>query len=127
VEQAQGIEQINKAVAEMDKVVQLNAASAEESASASQEMNAQATHMKGFVGDLVALINGITRQEGVVPKLHEPEFSRVKLLDQVGKGSKALQGNGKARGGELTIRSGGKKEIRPSHVFPLDDCDLKDF
>jgi methyl-accepting chemotaxis protein len=127
VEQAQGIEQINKAVAEMDKVVQLNAASAEESASASQEMNAQATHMKGFVGDLVALINGITRQEGVVPKLHEPEFSRVKLLDQVGKGRKALQGNGKARGGELTIRSGGKKEIRPSHVFPLDDCDLKDF
>src|SRR5512140_2827122 len=34
-EQAQGIEQINKAVSEMDKVVQVNAANAEESASAS--------------------------------------------------------------------------------------------
>src|SRR5512140_2025943 len=34
-EQAQGIEQISKAVSEMDKVVQVNAANAEESASAS--------------------------------------------------------------------------------------------
>ena len=33
-EQAQGIEQINMAVSEMDKVVQQNAANAEESASA---------------------------------------------------------------------------------------------
>ncbi len=39
-EQAQGIEQISKGISEMDKVVQRNAASAEESASASEEMNA---------------------------------------------------------------------------------------
>jgi methyl-accepting chemotaxis protein len=58
VEQAQGIEQINKAVAEMDKVVQQNAASAEESAAASREMNAEADHLKRFVGDLVTLVRG---------------------------------------------------------------------
>jgi len=57
-EQAQGIEQINRAVLEMDKVVQKNAASAEESASATEEMNAQAEQMKGFVGELVALVGG---------------------------------------------------------------------
>ena len=33
----------------MDKVVQQNAANAEESASASEEMNAQSQEMKGFV------------------------------------------------------------------------------
>jgi len=38
-EQAQGIGQINSAVNEMDKVVQQNAATAEESASSAQEMN----------------------------------------------------------------------------------------
>jgi hypothetical protein len=38
----QEIEQINKAVAEMDNVVQKNAANAEESAAASEEINAQA-------------------------------------------------------------------------------------
>ena len=41
-EQAQGIEQVNTAVAEMDKVTQQNAANAEESASAAEELNAQA-------------------------------------------------------------------------------------
>jgi hypothetical protein len=57
-EQAQGIDQINKAVAEMDKVVQQNAASAEEAASASEEMNAQAEQMKGFLNQLHTLASG---------------------------------------------------------------------
>jgi methyl-accepting chemotaxis protein len=50
-EQSQGIEQINKTVAEMDRGVQQNAANAE-------EMTAQAEAMKGFVGELAALIEG---------------------------------------------------------------------
>ena len=57
-EQAQGIGQINKAVAEMDKVTQATAAHAEESASSSEEMNAQALHLKEFVADLNGLITG---------------------------------------------------------------------
>ena len=42
----------------MDKVVQNNAASAEESASSSQEMIVQAEKMKGMVAELVALVEG---------------------------------------------------------------------
>ena len=57
-EQAQGIEQINKAVVEMDTVVQRNAASAEEVAAASEELNAQAVEMKSHVSDLTAVITG---------------------------------------------------------------------
>jgi methyl-accepting chemotaxis protein len=59
-EQAQGIEQVNKAVSEMDKVVQQNAANSEETASASEEMNAQATRMKEFVEGLVTLVGAGT-------------------------------------------------------------------
>jgi methyl-accepting chemotaxis protein len=55
-EQAEGIEQLNRAVVEMDKVVQQNAANAEESASSAAEMSNQAASMKGYVGDLVALV-----------------------------------------------------------------------
>ncbi len=55
-EQAQGIEQINIAVAEMEKVTQQNAASSEESAAASEELIAQAEQMKVFVGELESLI-----------------------------------------------------------------------
>ena len=58
MEQAQGIDQVNKAVGEMDKVVQQNAAHAEQSAGAAREMNAQAEDMKTFVDDLIALVEG---------------------------------------------------------------------
>ncbi|MCE5336889.1 MAG: methyl-accepting chemotaxis protein [Desulfobacteraceae bacterium] len=55
-EQSQGIDQINRAVSDMDKVVQQNAANAEETAAASAEMNAQAEQMQNTVQELVALV-----------------------------------------------------------------------
>ncbi len=55
-EQAQGIEQLTKAVSELDGVVQQTAVSAEENASAAEEMNGQADQMKAHVDDLVALV-----------------------------------------------------------------------
>ena len=57
-QQAHGIGQISIAVHEMDKVVQQTAANAEESASASEELNAQAERMKGYVEELVAVVGG---------------------------------------------------------------------
>jgi methyl-accepting chemotaxis protein len=57
-EQAQGIELINRAVSEMDKVVQKNASNAEELASTSEEMNSQAANMKGFIEELVTIVGG---------------------------------------------------------------------
>jgi methyl-accepting chemotaxis protein len=57
-EQSQGIDQINAAIAQMDKVTQQNAANAEESASASEELKSQADHMKGIVVRLVRLVGG---------------------------------------------------------------------
>ncbi len=57
-DQATGIEQVNIAVAEMDKVIQQNAASAEESASASEEMHSQAESLLEFVDELTVLLRG---------------------------------------------------------------------
>lgn len=57
-EQASGIEQISKAVDNMNKVTQQTSASAEESASASAEMNSQAEKIKGFVVALTTLVDG---------------------------------------------------------------------
>ncbi len=54
-EQANGIGQLNKAVAEMDTVTQSNAAKSEETASASQQLFAQADQMKAIVQDLLDL------------------------------------------------------------------------
>ncbi len=57
-DQAQGIQQVNAAVSEMDKVTQQNAANAQESASASEELSAQAEQMQSMVDRLVRLVEG---------------------------------------------------------------------
>ncbi len=48
-EQSTGIEQVNRAVSEMDKVTQQNAASAEESSSAASELSGQAEELTAMV------------------------------------------------------------------------------
>ncbi len=57
-EQSVGIAQVNTAVTQMDKVTQSNAANAEESASASEELNAQAEALKEAVDQLLRLVDG---------------------------------------------------------------------
>jgi methyl-accepting chemotaxis protein len=54
-EQANGIEQLNKTMAEMENVTQGNAAKSEETASASQQLYAQSDLMKTIVRDLTVL------------------------------------------------------------------------
>jgi methyl-accepting chemotaxis protein len=61
-EQSLGIDMVNTSVAEMHEIVEANAADSEESAAASQEMNAQAEQMKGFVTRLVSLV-GVGRKK----------------------------------------------------------------
>ncbi len=63
-EQAVGVDQINTAVSQMDKVTQANAAGAEESAGASQEMSVQAQGVYGMVNELMALVSGHKADEG---------------------------------------------------------------
>lgn len=57
-EQAKGVRQVNVAVGEMDKITQNNAASAEESASAAEELNAQAASVAESVVQLQLLVAG---------------------------------------------------------------------
>jgi methyl-accepting chemotaxis protein len=70
-EQTQGIGQVNTAITQMDKVTQTNAANAEETASAAEELNAQAEELKNTVWDLLALVEG-EKEGGRVQKSHTP-------------------------------------------------------
>jgi methyl-accepting chemotaxis protein len=54
--QATGIAQVNKAVSEMEKIIQQTAASSEESAGVAEEMNAQAEEMKIFISRLADMV-----------------------------------------------------------------------
>ncbi len=57
-EQSQGVEQINRAAAEMDKIVQMNSANAEESSASSSELNSRAEELRILIEDLHGLIGG---------------------------------------------------------------------
>ncbi|MHB8091891.1 MAG: methyl-accepting chemotaxis protein [Syntrophales bacterium] len=122
-EQAQGINQVNKAVAEMDKVTQSTAANAEESAAASEELSAQAEQMKVYVGDLVSVVGGSGSGSGQITAALSPRQVKGSGYRQA-----ALPAPRKATGKQVAASGHGKMKItRPEQVIPLDDGDFKDF
>jgi len=62
-EQSQGINQVNLAVTEMDKVTQANAASAEESASAVKELHGEAEVLNRLVDELSVMLGGMNQAQ----------------------------------------------------------------
>jgi methyl-accepting chemotaxis protein len=58
VEQSGGIDQISRAITQMEQVTQSNAASAEQSAAAAQQLNAQAEAMKDVVAVMRSMVEG---------------------------------------------------------------------
>jgi len=74
-EQAHDLDQVNTAIGQMDKVTQQNAANAEESASASEELAAQAAAMNDIVAELVSLVAGAGKARSANPD-HPPAPSR---------------------------------------------------
>jgi methyl-accepting chemotaxis protein len=122
-QQTQGISQINIAVGQMDKVTQSNAASAEESASAAQELNSQARMMNQAVHELTGLVGNDQKAPGSSPgsvKLSSSTKSILTATPAMSAPKKSLNGNGKHPRGaepELTGRHG---------EIPLEG-DFKDF
>jgi methyl-accepting chemotaxis protein len=58
--QAERLDQVNKSVGEIDRLVQQNASSAEENAGISQEVSAQAKFLSGSVGDLMNVVGRLS-------------------------------------------------------------------
>jgi methyl-accepting chemotaxis protein len=130
MDQAQKIKYINKAMSEMDQIVQQNAASAEESASASEEMNSQAMEMKGFVEKIAIIIGEKTFKAERARRLmgkdengsrranlnYEDKPHLRKLLSQVEHINRGEEPKRK----KLSL-------LRPKAPLPLEDGDFKAF
>jgi methyl-accepting chemotaxis protein len=63
-EQYTGVQQVNQAVAELDKATQNNAATAEETAGAAEQLNGHATELDGAVRALAGVIERRARRRG---------------------------------------------------------------
>jgi methyl-accepting chemotaxis protein len=121
-EQSQGIDQVNTAVAEMDKVVQQNAANAEESSSASEELSSQAQELNAMVADLVAIVGGSSADHAPAktPKAATNGNGQKYVAPKVTAPVKRGNGNGGPHKAET-------KSVKPEQVIPLDEEELARF
>jgi len=152
-EQSQGIEQVNVAVAQMNQVTQRNAASSEESASASVELSAQASELSNMVHSFRLSAGGglrsTTAASGVRRSSGLPSLAPAKPVaaalppppNRRGSGLPSLSSVG-ADAGYQDARRGlpppanththtqqvgtvkSARAIKPEEIIPLDDDDL---
>jgi len=118
-EQAQGIGQIGKSVAEMDKVVQNTVANAEESASASEEMSAQAEQMKKDVEKMVIIINGSKANGGSVA------HRRITMEPKPGASRRTTTVKKILTAGQAAVKK--TRPARPEDIIPFQKDGFRDF
>ncbi len=116
-EQSHGIGQINKAVTEMDKVVQLTAANAAENASSSEEMTGQAEQMKTLVNELVSLVGS--------SKLTKKEQKTAATAQSAKEVRPHPAPPAAAKRRPVLLQK--PKLAAPEKMIPFDDDDFKDF
>ncbi len=126
-EQALGIEQINKAVAELDQVVQQNAATAEESASASTEMRMEAERIMGFVKGLSRLLDGKRSGDGAVNGNGKVKTDKLSLKSAFNPPKASAGVSGKGSQTAAPVQGNGQAQlVSPEEVIPFDE-DFSDF
>ncbi len=127
-EQAQGVDQVNTAVAQMDKVTQTNAANAEESASASEELNAQAEQLKSLVAELVVLVQGAGQEVASHTRL-APVVKSAPVRARIASTSTAKHiSHRPSSAAPVKPVKSGPNLVKPNQVIPFDDDDdFEDF
>ncbi|HVX66902.1 MAG TPA: methyl-accepting chemotaxis protein [Bryobacteraceae bacterium] len=125
-EQTRGIEQIGKAIAQMEQVTQKNAANAEESASAAEELTAQSQTLYTVVADLSSMV-GSSGTEGKKSKpatarteVRIPQRSRPASASLAALGKAVSKNAGRTPEPVAAVARAGKKD------FPMDE-DFKEF
>jgi methyl-accepting chemotaxis protein len=107
-EQALGIEQISKAIVQMEQVTQRTASNAEESAAAGEALNDQSQTLLGVVERLQSIV-GATSQRHAAKRAARPADSRS------------------SRPGHYNRRAPAPAMAHNAGEFPLDDSEFKDF
>ncbi|MCD8140059.1 MAG: methyl-accepting chemotaxis protein [Planctomycetaceae bacterium] len=128
LEQAQGVDQVNHAVAQMDQVTQQNAASSEETAAASAGLTAQIGDLHTTIGTLTHLVYGRPVNGGGAsrprPAVSGPTPSRPRVAARPVRPQ--LPGPG-ARQPSPAATADNARIMRPDSVIPLEGDDFGDF
>ncbi|PLX47948.1 MAG: methyl-accepting chemotaxis protein [Desulfobulbaceae bacterium] len=121
-EQARGIETINSSISQIENVTQENAASAEETASASEELASQIMAMDQTVRELQRMVGG----KGSRASRHGN--SEGDVPQPVHRQATAKQGRaGSNRQQQLPASPAPKAKKEAKEIIPFDDDDFEDF
>jgi methyl-accepting chemotaxis protein len=131
-EETRGIEQVSKAVVQMEQVTQNSAAGAEEGAAAAEQLNAQSEAMKDVVHRLSAMVGGtstVTERQPVrssgsrLPKNSSPSSLRA----HSNSGLIAIRKAVASKSSKMPERKPVPTPVKREHdVFPMDE-EFKEF
>jgi hypothetical protein len=127
----------------MDKVTQSNAANAEESASASEELSAQARELNEMVDTLVAIVGGSAAKSHAAGSGDSHVAATAAGRPQARAGRQGLgkmdtalhntwtQGKqapaGRTAKADKQASTGGTHSVKPQVAIPLNDAELQQF
>ena len=106
----------------MDRVTQSNAANAEESASASEELSAQAKELMEMVGLLIATVRGANSADA----LSVAAAARTAGNANLGTSGAGVMSRPRSAGARAHTANPAMQSS-PESIIPLDDDDLADF
>jgi methyl-accepting chemotaxis protein len=124
-EQRDSVGEITSSIAQVDQVTQASAASSEETASASEELSAQATDFKALVGDLVAIMEGAGKEGAAAggrtsfeaaPKARKADARS--LVDRLKR---------KPAAAAAPAAAPAAPRVAGEQVIPFDDADVEDL
>lgn len=120
-EQSQGVEQINKAVSQMEMVINSNATTAEESAAASKALYAQTLSMDKIISQLKDFVEGV---KDAAQKVSYQPKKLEKRTEPVGKVSKFKPNKSIQKKPEVPKLTVAKKELPPKDIESVNPKDI---
>jgi methyl-accepting chemotaxis protein len=126
-EQAQGIDQVNQAVAQIDSVTQSNAANSEEAASASEELSAQARALNEQVALLTRMVTGAGNGAQRSAPLLLPGNGNGHALAADRKPQYLPGGDRRVRPPMLSSARASVGKVSPGEVLRLDESETEGF
>ena len=117
-EQASGVNQINRAMAQLDQVTQRNAAAAEELSSTAEEMNSQAATLQGAISFFT--VTGLNDEAAEVPPRSQATFNPAVVHPPIRRA-------GANAGAVPSFRSGNGRDILQPPLPAGDTTEYKRF
>lgn len=126
-EQTTGINQINLAVTELDKVTQQNSAAAEESSAAAEQLTAQATTLDEVVKRLSSIVYGANAAVTNRTSASQQQNSKKKLTNTDSTKVTFVKASESSKSKKKLNSSHQKREVSAEQIIPLDDNDFQGF